>query len=357
MSLSLYSLVRPILFSLQPETAHELVMSLASVGRCGPLRALIEASYQLEDPRLQVNLFGLKFPGPVGLAAGIDKNIRAVELLSAFGPASIEVGVVSAKPQPGNQGVRIWRFPEQRALVNFMGNPNIGADAARLNLQRLRSSGLRLPPIGLNIGKTTATPLSEAVADCAYTLSTLAELVDYFIINVSCPNVAEYSKLQERERLLELLSGLQAANKFRKPLVVKLSADLSETQIDEALDCCLQSGVAGIIASNTTTARDGLPSHAPTKGGMSGVPLYPRALKAVRYCASRLQGKLPIIGVGGISSCNDVVEMLRAGATMVEVYTALVYQGPGLLKQLKLELLAYLERQGLTHVSQLVGRP
>jgi dihydroorotate dehydrogenase len=333
------SLIRPLLFSMDPETAHEFVMEAGKIARISVIRKLIQSIYDIKDARLEVSLAGLKFPNPVGLAAGIDKNCRTVDLLSALGPGSIEIGVISAKPQPGNEKPRIYRFPEQRSLINRMGNPNIGADAAKINIENTRARCSDLPPIGLNIGKTTATPIEDAPKDCAYTLKTLGELVDYIIINVSCPNVADYSKLQEKTALASLLSELNAANSHNRPIFVKLSPDLAGTQGDDAIEVCLEQKVAGIIATNTTLSRDGLPPGAPALGGMSGATLYQKSLATVKNLATKLQGRLPLIGVGGISSAADVKEMLGAGASVVELYTALVYEGPGLLKRIKSELL------------------
>ncbi len=334
------SLIRPILFSMDPETAHEFVMESGKIARVSLIRKLIQSIYDLKDPRLEVSLAGLKFPNPVGLAAGIDKNCRTVDLLSALGPGSIEIGVISAKPQPGNERPRIYRFPAQNSLINRMGNPNIGADAAKINIEETRTRCSDLPPIGLNIGKTTATPIEDAPKDCAYTLKTLGGVVDYIIINVSCPNVAEYSKLQEKTALTALLSELNAANAHNRPIFVKLSPDLAGSQGDDAIEVCLEQKVAGIIATNTTLSRDGLPPSAPTLGGMSGATLYPKSLATIKTLGSKLQGRLPIIGVGGIASAAHVKEMLAAGASLVELYTALVYEGPGLLKRIKSELLA-----------------
>lgn len=354
--MNLYKLIRPALFALDPEVAHACVMNAGVLGRNAPMRACLRAAFDLSDPRLEIQLSGLRFPNPIGLAAGIDKNARAIELLTAFGPGALEIGVVSAHAQPGNPKPRVYRFPNDLALINRMGNPNIGADKAYENLRRTRSLGFDLPPIGLNIGKTTAAPLDKALEDCRYTMLKLYELVDYLILNVSCPNVAEYSKLQERERLQELLGGLQAVNKLGRPIFVKLSADLTTEQIDEALDCCVKNNMSGIIASNTTLSRQGLSSPAPDTGGMSGRPLYPLALGAVRYVAQRLKGKLPIIGVGGVFGAEHVIEMMQAGASMVELYTGLVYEGPGLIKRIKRDLLRRIEQDGVKHISEYVGR-
>lgn len=340
MNLNSYYLIRSLLFRLDPEAAHELVMEGGKFAQLSVIRKLIAAIYDFKDPRLEVTVAGIKFPNPIGLAAGIDKNCRALDLLSALGPGAIEIGVVSAKPQPGNDRPRIYRFPKQRALINRMGNPNIGADAVRINLLATRERCPDLPPIGLNIGKTTATPIEEAPQDCAYTLKTLGDLVDYIIINVSCPNVAEYSKLQERTALTALLSALNDANKYNRPIFVKLSPDLTNEQMDEALDVCLNQKMAGIIATNTTLSRDGLPSTAPPLGGMSGKTLFPKSVATVKYLSEKLGGKLPIIGIGGVSSGQDVREMMKAGAAMVELYTALIYEGPGLIKEIKQDIIA-----------------
>ncbi len=354
--MNLYKLIRPLLFTLDPETAHKVTMSLTCVTKIQPVKSLISSLFYFEDPRLNVDLFGLTFRNPLGFAAGIDKSCTALELLSCLGPGAIEVGVVSAKPQLGNERPRIFRFPEQRAIINRMGNPNIGADAAALNLKATRKLNLKLPHIGLNIGKTTATPLEEATADCVYTLKTLYDYVDYFIINVSCPNVKDYSKLQEKEHLLELLMGLQEANVRNKPLLVKLAPDLSEIEVDDALECCLDTKlkhkIAGIIATNTTLTRDGLPLSAPSTGGMSGKPLFEKSLTMISSLSKKLTGKLPIVGVGGVSSAEDVITMLKAGASLVEFYTALVYEGPGLVKKIKQDLIKIMDQDGVKKITE-----
>lgn len=353
--MNLYQLcVRPLLFRMDPETAHKVLMGCGPLFRFWPVSTAARTLFHFEDPRLEVPAFGMKFSSPICFAAGMDKNAEAVELLSSFGCAALEIGVISAKPQPGNDRPRVFRFPESQAIVNRMGNPNIGADAAVQNLVRMREQKW-LPWVGLNIGKTTLTPLDEALSDYRYTFEKLEPYCDYFVLNVSCPNVAEYSKLQERERLQQLLAGMQAINRNRKPILVKLAPDLTEAQIDEALMCALENGIAGIIASNTTTTRDVLPAAQGFQGGLSGPPLFQLALKTVRYVSQRLQGKLPVIGVGGISSADDIIEMMQAGATLIELYTALVYQGPGIVKRMKRELCARMDRDGVRSIVDYVG--
>jgi len=358
--MNLYQLlIKPLLFSLDPETSHELVIKLGKLAEFSPIRSCLSSMYSFSDPRLEVQVAGLSFPNPVGLAAGVDKSCRAIHMFSALGPGAIEIGVISAKPQPGNERPRIYRFPEQSALINRMGNPNIGADAAQVRLQWLRESTKRanitLPPIGLNIGKTTVTPIEEAAGDCAYTLSKLGEFVDYIIINVSCPNVTDYSKLQERSALTDLLKALNEANKFKRKIFVKLAPDLTEEQSDEALSVCSEQNIAGIIATNTSLARDGLPSSAPSQGGMSGKPLFPKSLSTVKFLAQKINGKFPLIGVGGIANADDVISMMKAGACMVELYTALIYQGPSLIKKIKMDLLTQMDRDGVRTVSEYIG--
>ncbi|MDZ4785371.1 MAG: quinone-dependent dihydroorotate dehydrogenase [bacterium] len=351
----IYKLLRPILFSLDPEVAHELVMSLSFLTKNKLVHQALSGFFRFEDPRLETELFGLRFKNPIGLAAGIDKNCRAIELLSSFGSGAIEVGVVSAKPQEGNDKPRVFRFPNDFALINRMGNPNIGADAAVINLAKSKLKSFEIPPIGLNIGKTTATPIEEATEDYVYTLKKLYDFIDYFIINVSCPNVAQYSKLQERETLNKLLAGLQAANTLRKPILVKLSPDLNEVQIEEALGCCLENSISGIIATNTTLTRKGITSKAPDTGGMSGKPLFEISLNKIKFIFSILKGKLPIVGVGGVASADNVISMMQAGANIVELYTALIYQGPGLIKRIKMDLVKQMERDGVKNISQYIG--
>lgn len=348
-------LMRPILFKLDPETAHRTVLRIAPLFRLRPVVLGARALYHLDDARLQVSAFGLSFTSPICFAAGMDKNAEAVELLSSFGCAALEIGGVTAQAQPGNDRPRVFRFPQDQALVNRMGNPNIGVDAVMPNLRRMRLQTW-LPWIGINIGKSTVTPLDEALADYRYTFERVQDYCDYFVLNVSCPNVAEYSKLQDKNRLKELFAGLQAVNRLRKPLLVKLAPDLTEAQIDDALECSLEHGMAGIIATNTTTSREELPAAQGVQGGLSGRPLFARAIKTVRYVGSQLQGKLPVVGVGGVSSAEDVLSMMKAGASLVELYTALVYQGPGLVKRIKRDLIAAMERDGVRNISEYVGQ-
>ena len=348
-------MMRPLLFRLDPEAAHRLVLRLGPLFRLWPVGLASRTLYHFEDPRLAISAFGLRFASPICFAAGMDKNVEAVELLSSFGCAALEVGGITAKPQPGNECPRVFRFPEAEALVNRMGNPNIGADAVIPRLQRMRASRW-LPWIGINIGKSTDTPLDDALADYRYTFERVQEYCDYFVLNVSCPNVAEYSKLQDRSRLQELFRGLQDANSAKKPILVKLAPDLTEEQIDDALECALESGIAGIIATNTTTSRQELPAAKEYQGGLSGRPLFARSLKTVGYVSQRLVGRLPIVAVGGISSADDVIAMMRAGASLVELYTAVVFQGPGLIKRIKRDLVERMEQDGVNQIQAYVGQ-
>ncbi|NDC37663.1 MAG: quinone-dependent dihydroorotate dehydrogenase [Proteobacteria bacterium] len=348
-------IVRPLLFRLDPETAHRTVLRLGPFFRFWPVNVAARTLYHFDDPRLVTSVFGLQFSSPICFAAGMDKNAEAVELLSCFGCAGLEIGGITAKAQSGNDRPRVFRFPEAGALVNRMGNPNIGADAVIPNLQRMRSQPW-LPWIGINIGKSTSTPLDEALVDYRYTFERVQDHCHYFVLNVSCPNVAEYSKLQDKVRLNELFAGLQEINHAGKPLVVKLAPDLTEAQIDDALECALEHRIAAVIATNTTTSREELPVAREYQGGLSGRPLFARALKTVRYVSSQLRGRIPVIGVGGISSAQDVLTMMKAGASLVQLYTALVYHGPGLVKQLKRDLVAMMERDGVKHISAYVGQ-
>ncbi len=285
-----------------------------------------------------IKLFGLEFAHPVGLAAGFDKNAEAIDMLSNFGFSHIEIGAVTPLPQAGNPRPRLFRLPKDKALINRMGFNNKGMAEAIKNLKK-RNSGVI---VGANIGKNTSTPNENANEDYILVFERLHEYVDYFTVNVSCPNIKDLKELQDKDSLLELLTRLQEINQKKekpKPILLKISPDLTREQLDDTLETVKKTKIDGIVAVNTTVMREKL-SYPPNKilkignGGLSGAPLKERSTEMIRYIHQKTQGSLPIIGVGGIMDKKDMQEKLDAGASLVQVFTGFVYEGPSLVKKL-----------------------
>lgn len=325
----MYSIIRSLLFRLDPEDVHGLVLGLIRwAGLMPPTYALVRALYGYDDPRLEVEAFGVRFKNPVGLAAGYDKNGVGVRGLSALGFGHIEVGTITRGHQAGNPRPRVHRVIDAGALINSMGFPNDGVDALRIRRGDAR--------VGINIGKSKDTPIEHATADYCTLLQQVYRQADYVALNVSSPNTLNLRRLQARETIEDLLkavaevrNGLQP----RVPLLVKIAPDLDESEVDDVLGAVELAGIDGIIATNTTIGREGTPAHyADVPGGLSGAPLRLRSTEMVRYIARQTAGRLPIIGVGGIASADAAREKLDAGASLVQVYTGLVYAGPGLVK-------------------------
>jgi len=332
-------IVRPVLFGLSqhdPERAHEWVIAaLAFTARHPTLLNIIAAANAYKNPALARTLLGLHFPNPVGLAAGFDKNGRCLPALAALGFGFIEAGGVTRFPQPGNERPRIFRLPADQALINRMNLPNQGADAIAA---RLATSPRPAIPIGWQIAKSAATPLAAATEDYLASLRKLYPYGDYFTINVSCPNTPGLRHLQDKEPLDQLLSAIVAETRrlagddaSPKPVLVKIAPDLHERQIDDVLDVCLSRGIKGIIATNTSTERYGLATATAEAGGLSGRPLAPRAQAIVRYICRQLDGRLPVIGVGGILGPDDARRMFDAGASLIQIYTGFIYEGPTII--------------------------
>jgi dihydroorotate dehydrogenase len=306
------------------------------------------------DKRLEVRAFGLQFPNPIGLAAGFDKNAVAVRAWPALGFGHVEIGSVTALAQPGNDRPRLFRLPEDQALINRMGFNNEGADAVAARLQHLQQTlGRPSVPLGINLGKSKITPLEQASQDYLQSLSRLWPYGDYFVINVSSPNTPELRALQDKDRLEELLSALTSFAQNRKPLLLKIAPDLTWDQIDEVLALVEQYQLSGLIATNTTISRAGLKTTISESGGLSGRPLQQRSLEVLRYLHKQLGGRLPIVSVGGIFSPEEVWERLASGATLVQVYTGFVYEGPCLPKKLCRGLLDRMAKAGIGSLEQL----
>jgi dihydroorotate dehydrogenase len=325
----MYNLVRSVLFRFDPEDVHGLVLGLIRwAGLLPPTYALVQALYGYDDPRLEVEVFGVRFKNRVGLAAGYDKNGVGVRGLSALGFGHIEVGTVTRGFQAGNPRPRVHRVVEADALINSMGFPNDG-----VNTLRIRRGDAR---VGINIGKSKDTPIEQAADDYCALLRQVHSQADYVALNVSSPNTLNLRRLQARdiiEGLLKAVAEVRNSLQRRIPLLVKIAPDLNEAEVDDVLSAIERAGIDGIIATNTTVSREGVPArYAGLPGGLSGAPLRMRSTEMVRYIARQTGGRLPIVGVGGIASPEDALEKLDAGASLVQVYTGLVYAGPGLVK-------------------------
>jgi len=324
--------VRPLLFSLDAETAHHLTIALLQRASLFDPALRVVKSFQL--PSKPKTLFNLNFPNPIGLAAGLDKNGVALPAWAALGFGFIEIGTVTAKAQPGNPKPRIFRLLEQQALINRLGFNNDGADAIAQRLAALRESG-RWPavPVGINIGKSRITPLEQATDDYLYSFRVLRDFADYITVNVSSPNTAGLRGLQQPEKLSELLHAIGSeAGTTPKPLVLKISPDLSDAELKAILAVCEENGVSGIIATNTTLDHSSILPQLDEAGGLSGAPLRDKSTALVREIAA--QSKIPVIASGGIFDAESAWEKFQAGAQLIQLYTGLIYRGPQLLREI-----------------------
>ena len=338
----MYALLRPLLFTMPPERAHHFTFGLLELAARLP-GGLALAGGAKPPARSAVEVMGLKFPSPVGLAAGMDKDAKHVDAMAALGFGFIEVGTLTPKPQPGNEQPRLFRLPADRALINRMGFNNGGVVEAVERLRKRRPGII----VGGNIGKNKTTPNEQAVNDYITCFEALYPVVDYFVVNVSSPNTPGLRELQEKGPLLEILGTLQQLGNKRsthhahlpKPILLKIAPDLTDAQLDDVCAVVKESGIAGVIATNTTIARDKLTTpktevEAMGAGGVSGAPVRQRSTEVVRYLRQRLPRPLVIIGVGGIDSADAAMEKLEAGADLVQVYTGLIYEGPALVKRI-----------------------
>ena len=329
-------LVRPLLFSLGPETAHHF--TIASLSKASQFDPALRALKQFAPPARPKTLFDLNFPNPIGLAAGLDKNGRALPAWAALGFGFIEIGTITAMAQPGNPKPRIFRLPEQQALINRLGFNNDGAEIIAKRLSRLRGSG-RWPgvPVGINIGKSRTTPLERATDDYLYSFRLLRDFADYITLNVSSPNTPGLRGLQEPAALSRLLHAIASeAGSVAKPIVVKISPDLSPVELEAILAACEENGVAGIIATNTTLDHSSIPPECDKEGGLSGAPLREKSTALVRSITAN--SKIPVIASGGIYDAKSAREKIDAGAQLVQLYTGFVYRGPQLLREIVEEL-------------------
>lgn len=355
--------VRPVLFQCDPETVHEKVIS--ALAFCGSFRlgeGFVKNICEVREVKLQVNVMGLEFPNPVGLAAGFDKNSEAFLALSWLGFGFLEIGTVTAIPQEGNPRPRLFRVPRDLALVNKMGFNNDGAEIVACRLKALYPF---TPPLGINIGKSRIVPIEDAVLDYAQSFKALYNYGHYFVVNVSSPNTPGLRTLQESiylkpllNRLLKERESLVTPNQPRKPLLVKISPDCSNEELDGILDVIKEAGgIDGIIAANTSNSRDGLaaPSQIPAEGGLSGAPLRERSTNIIKYIYRMTNGELPIIGVGGIFSAKDAIDKIKAGASLVQIYTGMVYEGPFIVKNILSGILRFMDKEGVKNLSDIIG--
>jgi dihydroorotate dehydrogenase len=345
----MYQLIKPLLFKFDPENIHYFVTdSLHLINRVPGGGAISRAIWNVEDKKLEREVFGLKFKNPVGLAAGFDKNGLMIKEMANMGFGFVEVGTVTPLSQLGNPKPRMFRLPADEALINRMGFNNGGVDALVERIADYRNTSAAKSQrivIGGNIGKNKITPNDEAVNDYIICFDKLFDVVDYFVVNVSSPNTPGLRELQEKGPLLHILDTLQKRNHkngVSRPILLKIAPDLTNEQLNDIVDMVQQSGIAGVIATNTTISRDGLQSPAKVKtetGGLSGKPLTQRSTEVISYLHKKSKGSFPIIGVGGIHSAGDALEKLKAGASLVQLYTGFIYEGPGLIGKINKALL------------------
>jgi dihydroorotate dehydrogenase len=364
--LSLYSsIVRPLLFRLPAETAHHFALSsLASSLRVEAVRNVVEKRYK-RAPFGKIKRFGLTFSNPVGLAAGFDKNGEAADVLSALGFGFIEVGTVTSGEQPGNPKPRIFRVPADRALINRLGFNNSGAKQVVKNLKKHHSDYV----LGINIGKSRAVPVAKAIPDYLKTFGIVYEIADYIAVNVSSPNTPQLRDLQQPDLLNDLLTSLQRRNgelaeKYSltapRPLLLKIAPDLSEDEIRAIIEVAQQNKVSGIIATNTSVNREGLQtSNARVaeigEGGLSGAPLRSRSNEVIRMIYRLTNGTIPIVGVGGVFTAEDAWEKICAGASLVQIYTGFIYEGPSIARRINEGLRQIVSKEGFISLDEAVG--
>ncbi len=353
--------LRPLLFQMDPESAHEWAIEMLATANALPLGASRRA---FTHARLAMTVAGLNFPNPIGLAAGCDKNGKAVAVWPRFGFGAVEVGTVTAQPQPGNPRPRVFRVPEFGAIVNRLGFNSEGSEIVAKRLAQLRRARPLPVPLGINIGKTKLVSGDDAILDDYRAgFRRLSRLADFIVVNVSSPNTPGLRQWQEREKLSALLGTLMEEGQSlaakrgtgAPPIFVKISPDMADGDMDDVVEVALAVGLAGIIATNTTIRREGSVADVEQTGGLSGKPLRERANEVIRFLYRRSEGKLPLIGVGGIFTAEDAYERIRSGASLLQIYTSLIYEGPYLPRNLNEGLLRLMARDGVGHLSELVG--
>lgn len=338
------ALLRPLFFLFDPEKIHHFTFSLIkTTSKLPGVPALFRSLYVVNDKRLERKLFGLTFKNPVGLAAGFDKNAVLYNELANFGFGFIEIGTVTPKGQAGNPKKRLFRLQDDKGIINRMGFNNEGLEAA---VKQLKQNKGRLI-IGGNIGKNTQTKPEDYTKDYLECFNVLHPYVDYFVLNVSCPNVGSHAKLNDKDYLLELIGAVQKANttfETQKPILLKIAPDLNNIQLDEIIELISETNLDGVIASNTSTDRTGLKASDTRlkeigNGGLSGQPVKDKSTRVIKYLADKSNKAFPIIGVGGIHSAKDALDKIEAGADLVQIYTGFIYEGPSLIKSINKALL------------------
>ena len=332
------SFIRPFLFQKHPEDAHNFLFKNLRLLDQLHLGFILKWMYNYQHSELEREVFGIKFPNPIGLAAGLDKDAEVSDMLGNIGFGFVEIGTITPKAQPGNPKPRLFRLPEDEALINRMGFNNEGVEACVERLKKRKSKVI----IGGNIGKNKITPNKDALLDYEKGFMALFDYVDYFVVNVSSPNTPNLRELQDKKPLTELLNHLMILNNKRnkpKPILLKIAPDLSNEQLDDIVDIVIDTKIAGLVATNTTISREGLSYDKDFvdeigAGGLSGKPVKNRSTEVIRYISEKSKGKFPIIGVGGIHSPEDAIEKLEAGASLIQIYTGFIYEGPQLVKSI-----------------------
>ncbi len=347
----MFALAKPFLHALNPETAHNLTIAALASG-------LYPRNWKADDPSLRVSLFGSDFPNPVGIAAGFDKNAQVPDAMLGLGFGFAEVGTITPRPQDGNPKPRIFRLPAHNAVINRLGFNNEGHEAA---LVRLKKRGNASGIVGVNVGANKDS--TDRIGDYLSGLTTFYDVASYFTVNISSPNTPGLRGLQEGEELASLLSRiderraeLAGPTGSRKPVLLKIAPDLDDEQLEHVAASCLESGLDGVIVSNTTLSRDGVDGpNAGEAGGLSGRPLFERSTRVLAKFHRLTDGRLPLVGVGGIASGADAYAKIRAGASLVQLYTALIFKGPGLVTAIKQDLGSLLKRDGHSSIADAVG--
>lgn len=345
----LYQLAKPVLFQLDAETAHRMTLAVLSTIPLGP-RAI-------DPPELAIRLWGLDFSNPIGLAAGMDKDAIAVGAWQALGFGFAELGTITPRRQPGNPRPRVWRLREDRALINRLGFPSDGMDEAARRIERIRRQGARIR-LGLNFGPNKGTAPEKVADDYAALVGRLGAMADFVVVNVSSPNTPGLRVWQQPERMREIFAAIDSAhprNSRRPPILVKLAPDLELEDLFRICDVAMELRLAGVVACNTTLRRDQVSVANHYEGGLSGRPLLEQARSLIRAIHGRTGGRLPIVGVGGVASAGDAYGHIRAGASLVELYTGLIYEGPGLPEAIKRGLIRLMKRDGFRSITDAVG--
>ena len=348
-------LVRPAMFRLDPERAHELGMTALRMGLAGKFGLSSASAERAFDSYGEIRRFGLTFKNPIGLAAGFDKNCTAVGEIARLGFASVEVGTVTLRPQPGNPKPRLFRLPEEKALINRLGFNNDGAEVVAERLKKIDIKGC---VVGVNIGRNKDVPNEHAIENYVRTFDLLSPFADYVVVNVSSPNTPDLRSLQQSENMEKLLASLQEHNISKKPVLVKIAPDLTTPEIESIVDVCLRSGIAGVVATNTTISRPGIPVDVAEiigAGGLSGKPLEKLSTEVISTIYRYSKGKLPIVGVGGVFTPDDAFDKIAAGASLIQAYTGFIYQGPSFAHEINNGLAKLLIEKGFGSLDEAVG--